>query len=135
MCSFYFCRRVHIFYSVLSMLVSTQHYRGEHDAFYSNPSSLKYTQCNHSIKVIYGSLFNILFSLSFCMSSSLIVWKVIGFTTKFTETLLHLLPFYFVLIQLWISLQVSHLSGDIELNPGRKRDSNQSLSVLLLEFE
>ena len=41
----------------------------------------------------------------------------------------HLLLSCSFLTQLWISLQVFHLSGDVELNSQYKCDSNQCLSV------
>ena len=41
----------------------------------------------------------------------------------------HLLLSCSFLTQLWISLQVFHLSGDVELNSQHKCDSNQCLSV------
>ena len=53
----------------------------------------------------------------------------VGFAIKFFKTLIHLLLFYSFLTQVLISLQVINLSGDIELNPGPKRDSNQCISV------
>ena len=114
----------------LLMLASNWQYRGEKDACYNNLSCLKYTRSNHFAKAIYRNLFNIPFSLIFCMSSFFNGMKsYITFATKFIKTLLHLLLLYSFLTQLWISLKVIHLSGDVELNPGPKRDSNQYLSV------
>ena len=68
--------------------------------------NLKYVRSKYAAEVVYGSLFNVSFSLIFCMSSFLNLLKVMRFMTRFSKTLLNLLLFYSFLNQLWISLQV-----------------------------
>ena len=116
-------RRAHVFCLILSMAVNLQKCRGEIGVFYNRSS--KYTFVRYSYKfnnILVCLLLRIFSCLAFCIVTFIKALKnYTGFILKLSMISLHL-----SISQLWIySHRRINLSGDIELNPGSKRDISQ----------
>ena len=132
------CRRAHVFCFILSMPVNLQQRRGEIGAFYNRSSKYSFVRHNYTFVRYSYILNNILMCLLLRLLSCLAFYVVIFLKAlknctssilKLSIISLHLLISYSFLTQLWIYSYSISLSGDIELNPGPKRDINQCLSV------
>ena len=113
------------------MPVNLQQYLGEIGAFYNHSSKYTFVQYNDKFNnILTCVLLHLLSCLTFCV---VIFFKTLKNCTssilKLSIISLHLLISYSFLTQLWIYSYRISLSGDIELNPGQKRDINQCFSV------
>ena len=116
---------------MLSMQVTLQQYRGEVGAFYNRSSKSSFVRYSYKFNII---LMCLLWRIVSCLAFSVVIFikalkDCTGSILKVSIISLHLLISYSFLTQLWVYSHRMSLSGDIELNPGPKRDINQPLSV------
>ena len=100
-------------------------------AFYNPTSKYKFVRYRYKFNNIL--MCPLLRSFSFLPFHVVIFIKALKNCTwsilKLSIISLHLLISYYFLTQLWICSYCIRLSGDIELNPGPKRDINQRFAV------
>ena len=124
-------RRAHAFCLILSMPVNLQQFRGEIGAFYNRSSKITFVRYCYKFNNVLMCLLLLIFSgLAFYVVILINTLKnCTGSILKLSIISLHLLISYSFLTQLWIYSHRISLSGDIEVNPGPKRDINQCFSV------
>ena len=113
------------------MPVNLQQYRGEIGAFHNRSSKILFVRYCYKFTNILMCLLLLIFSgLAFYVVIFINTLKnCTGSILKLSIISLPLLISYSFLTQLWIYSHRISLSGDIELNPGPKRDINQCFSV------
>ena len=120
------------------MAVNPQKCRREIGVFYNRSSKYAFVRYSYKFNNILVCLLLRIFScLAFCIVTFIKALKnYTGFILKLSMISLHLSISYSFLTQLWIySHRRISLSGDIELNPGSKRDISQFFSMWHWKFE